>query len=177
MPTADPTESIATPSAITDKARDGMTNSPEERLAAMGVTLPEPAPSLASYVPTLISGGHLFISGQVPMGPDGLEFIGKIGRDLDLASGREAARLSAINLLAQAKSALGELSRVRQVTRLVGYINGIDSFAEPHKVLDAASDLIVDAFGDVGKHSRSVLVAANLPLNAATLVDAMMAID
>jgi len=153
-----------------------MTNSPEARLAAMGVILPEPGPSVANYVPALISDGYLFISGQLPLGPDGVEFVGKLGRDFDLASGREAARLSAINILAQAKAALGDLSRVRQVTRLVGYINGTDSFAEPHKVLDGASDLIVDAFGAAGKHSRSVLVAANLPLNAATLVDAIMAI-
>lgn len=143
----------------------------------MGIVLRDPGPSLANYVPTLIYDGYLYISGQPPLGPSGVEFIGKLGREFDVASGREAARLSAINILAQAKSALGELGRVRQVTRLVGYINGIDSFAEPHKVLDGASDLIVDAFGAVGRHSRSVLVAANLPLNAATLIDAVMAID
>ena len=154
-----------------------MTNSPEERLAAMGIVLPEPGPSMANYVPALISGGNLFISGQLPLGPNGMEFAGKLGRDLDTASGREAARLSAVNILAQARAALGDLSRVRQVARLVGYINGIDSFAEPHKVLDGASDLIVDVFGEAGKHSRSVFVAANLPLNAATLVDAIITIE
>ncbi|MHA1559859.1 MAG: RidA family protein [Alphaproteobacteria bacterium] len=154
-----------------------MMNSPEERLATIGVILPDPGPSMANYVPALISDGYLFISGQLPLGPNGVEFVGKLGRDLDIADGRAAARLSAINILAQAKAALGELSRVRQVARLVGYINGIDSFAEPHKVLDGASDLIVDVFGEVGKHSRSVLVAANLPLNAATLIDAIISIE
>ena len=143
----------------------------------MGVSLPEPSQAVANYVPTLIVGGLLFVSGQMPLGKNGLEFAGKLGRELDVAAGRAAARLSAINILGQAKGALGDLTRIRRVARLTGYINGTDDFAEPHKVLDGASEIFVEAFGEIGKHSRSVLVAANLPLNAATLIDAIMAID
>ena len=148
--------------------------SPEERLAALGITLPIPVPPAANYVPTVRAGGLLFIAGQLPMGPKGLEYAGKLGRDLDIDAGRAAARLAAINVLAQAKAALGSLDRIGRVVRLTGIVNGIETFTEPHKVTDGASDLLVAVLGDRGRHTRSVLVAAGMPLNAAILIDAII---
>ena len=150
---------------------------PEERLATLGIALPTPNAPAANYVPAVVSGGMLFVSGQMPMGPDGLAFAGKLGQEFDVAAGREAARLSAVNVLAQAKAAIGDLARIRRVLRLTGFINGTVDFAEPHKVLDGASDFLVDVLGEPGRHSRTVLVAANLPLNAATLIDAIIEIE
>lgn len=147
--------------------------SPESRLAQLGITLPTPVAPAANYVPAVEAGGLLFISGQLPLGPDGL-VTGKLGRDLDVEAGQAAARLAAINILAQAKAALGSLDRVARVARLTGFIHGTDTFTDPHKVLDGASDLIVAALGDVGRHSRSVLVAASMPRDAALLIDAIL---
>ncbi len=151
--------------------------SPEDRLAALGIVLPTPAAPAANYVPAVRAGGLLFLAGQLPMGPDGLAFRGKLGRELTVEQGREAARLAAINLIAQAKMALGRLDRVRQVARLTGFVSGIDSFTEPHKVLDGASELFVAVFGDRGRHTRSVLVAASMPLNSPILIDAILEAD
>lgn len=152
-------------------------DSPEDRLAALGITLPTPAAPAANYVPTVRAGGLFFIAGQLPIGPDGLAFKGKLGRDLTVEQGRKAARLSAINLLAQAKMALGRLDRVRQVARLTGFVSGVDTFTDPHKVLDGASELLVAVFGDRGRHTRSVLVAASLPLDSPILIDAILEAD
>ena len=154
-----------------------MTDPVEERLLALGITLPTPSTPAANYVPTVISGGLLFVSGQMPMGADGLEYTGKVGRDFDVETGRKAARLSVINVIAQIKAALDGFTRVRRVARVTGFINGGEDLDEPHKVLDGASDLLVEALGDRGRHSRTVLVAANLPMNATTLIDAIIEID
>lgn len=151
--------------------------SPEDRLAALGIVLPTPAAPAANYVPAVRAGGLLFLAGQLPMGPDGLAFRGKLGRELTVEQGREAARLAAINLIAQAKMALGRLDRVRQVARLTGFVSGVDSFTEPHKVLDGASELFVAVFGDRGRHTRSVLVAASMPLDSPILIDAILEAD
>ncbi len=149
----------------------------DDRLVALGIDLPKPSTPAANYIPTSISGRLMFVSGQLPLGPDGLAYAGKLGLDFDVAKGQEAARLSAINILAQAKKALGDLALVRRVVRLTGFINGTPDFDEPHKVLDGASDFLVEVFGNRGRHSRSVLVAANLPMNAATLIDAVLETD
>jgi len=154
-----------------------MTGAVEARLKALGIALPLPSAPAANYVPAAIAGGLLFISGQMPMGPGGLEYAGKLGREFDVEAGLKAARLSAINILAQINAALDGFERVRGIARLTGFVNGTPDFAEPHKVLDGASELMVEAFGDRGRHSRTVLVAANLPLNAATLIDAIVEID
>lgn len=150
---------------------------PEERLTELGIELPEPTAPVANYLPAAIAGEFLFVSGQLPMGPGGLAYAGKLGREFDVEAGRAAARLSAINVLAQAKGALGELSRIKRIARLTGFINGTADFSEPHLVLNGASDLLVEVFAVRGKHSRTVLVAANLPMNAATLIDAVIEID
>ncbi len=154
-----------------------MAGETEARLAELGIELPSPSAAVANYVPSTVSGGFLFVSGQMPLGPEGLAFAGKVGREFDMAAGQQAARLSAINILAQAKGALGELDRIRRIARLTGFVNATEDFAEPHLVLNGASDLLVEVLGERGRHSRTVLVAANLPMNAATLIDAIIEVD
>jgi enamine deaminase RidA (YjgF/YER057c/UK114 family) len=154
-----------------------MSDKPEDRLRELGITLPAPAAPVASYVPSVEAAGLLFISGQLPLDAAGKLTAGKLGRDLDIEAGKAAARLSAINILTQAKSALGGLDRIRRVARVTGFINGTGDFADPHQVLNGASDLLVDVLGDRGRHSRTVLVAASLPMNAATLIDAIIEVS
>ncbi len=154
-----------------------MADSAADRLSKLGINLPKPSAPAANYVSAVVSNGLLFVSGQLPLGPSGLEFEGKLGREIDIEAGKQAARLSAINILAQAKAALGDLDRIRRIARLTGFINGTVDFTEPHRVLDGASDLLVEVFGDRGRHSRTVLVAASLPMNAATLIDAIIEVD
>lgn len=149
----------------------------DQRLAELGIELPTPSAPAANYAPAVEANGFLYISGQMPLGPSGLAFAGKLGADLDITAGKEAARLSAINVLAQARGALRDLDRIRRIVRVTGFINGVDGFDEPHKVLDGASELFVEVLGDRGRHSRTVLTAAGLPLGAATLVDAVIAIE
>lgn len=149
----------------------------EQRLREMGIDLPTPSAPAANYVPSVEAGGFLFVSGQMPLGPDGSVAAGKLGGDLDVDAGQSAARLAAINILAQARAALGDLDRIGQVTRLTGFINGVEGFSEPHVVLNGASDFLVEALGDAGRHSRSVLVATGLPRNAAVLIDAIIQVD
>lgn len=148
----------------------------EARLNELGVELPSPAAPAANYVPFVVSGKQLFVSGQLPMGPEGLAFTGRVGADLDLEAGIAAARLCAINILAQAKAALGDLDRVEQCLKLGGFVNAIPDFTDHPEVINGASDLIVDALGDKGRHTRFALGAGGLPRNAAVEIDALFAI-
>lgn len=148
----------------------------EERLAALGVTLPTPSAPVANYVPAVESQGHLWVSGQVPMGPDGPEFIGKLGRDVELESGAAAARLCAINILAQAKAALGDLERIKRIVKVVGFVNSFGDFGDQPKVVNGASDFLVAVLGERGRHARSAVGVAGLPFNAAVEVEAIIEI-
>ena len=145
----------------------------DARLAALGVTLPTPAKPVANYVPTVQTGNLLFVSGQLPIGPNGLEFSGKLGADLDAAAGATAARLCAINLIAQAKAALGDLDRVVRVVKLVGFVASTPDFTDHPKVVNGASDFFVEVFGDKGRHARSAVGVPGLPLGAAVEVEAI----
>ncbi|MCL3881347.1 RidA family protein [Marivita sp. GX14005] len=149
-----------------------MTNAVEDRLAELGLTLPDaPAPA-ANYVPFARSGNQIFISGQLPNGPDGL-ITGKLGADLDVAAGAEAARLCALSLLAQARAAAdGDLSRVRLV-KLVGFVNSTPDFGDQPKVVNGASDLMVDVLGEKGRHARSAVSAGALPFGVAVEIEAI----
>ena len=154
-----------------------MMESIESRLAALGITLPKPAAPAANYVPFVISGTLLIISGQLPMGPEGLAYKGKVGRELDVAAGQLAARLCAINILAQAKAALqGDLSRLRRCLRLGGFVNATEWFTDHPQVINGASDLIAEVMGEAGRHARAATGAGSLPFNAAVEVDAMFEI-
>jgi enamine deaminase RidA (YjgF/YER057c/UK114 family) len=145
------------------------------RLAQAGVVLPAPRAPVANYVPTVITGNLLYISGQVSMGPDGL-VTGRLGETMSLEEGQAAARLCGINLLAQAQAALGDLERVVRVVKLGGFVNAAGDFIEIPKVVNGCSDLMVLAFGDAGRHARSAVACPVLPLGAAVEVDAVMEI-
>jgi len=153
-----------------------MPGSIEQRLAELGVVLPVAGTPAANYVPTVRSGSQLFLSGQVPNGPSGPEFKGKLGREFDIEQGRQAARLCALNLLAQAKAALGDLDRVGRVVKLVGFVNSMPDFTDQPKVVNGASDLMVEVFGDKGRHARSAIGVASLPSGVAVEVEAVFEI-
>jgi len=150
-------------------------SSPEHRLANLGITLPKPMAAVANYVPFVISGNQLFISGQVSAGPDGL-VLGRLGEDMDLAAGQAAARLCGINLIAQCNAALGDLSRIKRVVKLGGFVNAHADFTQIPQVINGCSDLMVDVFGDAGRHARSAVASPILPLGVAVEVDGIFEI-
>jgi enamine deaminase RidA (YjgF/YER057c/UK114 family) len=147
----------------------------DARLKSLGIELPPvPAPA-ANYVPSVKSGGLLFISGQVSIG-GGQKFTGKVGLDVDIETGQKAARVCAINLLANMQAALGSLDKVARVVKLTGFVNSTLEFTEPHKVINGCSDLITEVLGERGKHARSAVSVASLPLNVAVEVEAIVEI-
>ncbi len=152
-----------------------MTGQVEARLNELEIELPAPAAPAANYVPYIISGNQLFVSGQLPFGPDGLAITGKLGEDVDVATGRDAARLCAINVLAQAKAALGNLDRIQQCLKLGGFVNAVPDFTDHPKVVNGASDLLVAALGDQGRHTRFAVGCGSLPLGAPVEIDALLA--
>jgi enamine deaminase RidA (YjgF/YER057c/UK114 family) len=144
------------------------------RLEEMGIALPTPAKPVANYVAYTVSGNLVFISGQVPYGPDGLQYQGKVGADLTTEDGVAAARLCAINILAQLRAALdGDLERVVRCLKLGGFVNAVPDFADHPAVVNGASNLVVEVLGDRGRHARFAVGAASLPLNVAVEVDAI----
>jgi enamine deaminase RidA (YjgF/YER057c/UK114 family) len=150
----------------------------EDKLKPLGLTLPPaPAPA-ANYVPWVLEGNLLFIAGQVPRAADGsLPFKGKVGRDLSEKQGYEAARLCALNCLAQAKAALGSLDRIKRVAQVRGFVNCGEDFANQPEVINGASDLIVELFGDKGRHARAAIGSNALPRGVATEVEMVMIVD
>jgi enamine deaminase RidA (YjgF/YER057c/UK114 family) len=149
----------------------------EARLKALDLALPEAKTAIGSYVPFLHLGGQLFVSGQLPLEDGKVAVVGKLGADLDLGQGQAAARLCAINILAQAKAALRDLDRIVQLLRLNGFVNAAAGFADHPKVLNAASELMVEILGNKGRHTRIAIGCASLPLNAAVEIDAIFAVD
>jgi enamine deaminase RidA (YjgF/YER057c/UK114 family) len=152
-----------------------MTETAEARLAALGLTLPEPVAALANYVPTLITGNLLYVSGQVSIGPDG-SVKGKLGADLALEDGQNAARICCLNILAQARAALGSLEKIGQTLRLTGYVNAAPDFTDHPKVINGASDLMVGVLGDRGRHTRVAIGVSSLPSGVAVEIDAIFVI-
>jgi enamine deaminase RidA (YjgF/YER057c/UK114 family) len=146
----------------------------EDRLAAAGVTLPQPNAPVANYVPFVRAGDLVHISGQVSLDASG-GVRGVLGEDVDLETGQKAARLCALSLIAQMKAACdGDLDRVVRVVKLAGFVQAGPSFFDIPKVLNGASDLMVEAFGDAGRHARSAVGVYRLPLNFAVEVDAVV---
>ncbi|CAN7568201.1 RidA family protein [Rhizobium sp. LjRoot98] len=149
----------------------------EARIKELGITLPQAAAPAANYVPFVISGSHLYISGQLPMENDKVAITGHLGDDVDVATGQRAAELCAINILAQAKAALGgDLSRIRRIVKLNGFIASKPTFIEQHLVMNGASNLIAKVLGDAGIHARAAVGMASLPFNAAVEIDAVIEI-
>lgn len=143
---------------------------PESRLEALGIALPEPMKAVANYVPYVLSENQLFVSGQVSAGADGL-VTGRLGEDMDLEAGQAAARLCAINLIAQVKAAIGDLTKVQRVVKLGGFVNCHPTFTDIPQVINGCSDLMVDVFGDAGRHARSAVSSPVLPLGVAVEID------
>ncbi|WP_312809547.1 RidA family protein [Agrobacterium cavarae] len=155
-----------------------MTSSFEARILELGLELPRPPQSLANYVATYMTGSLLFISGQLCIGVDGkLVASGSVSEDVSLEDGALAARAAAINVLAQARAALGSLDRVKQIVRLGGFIAAPTSFADHARIMNGASDLMVEVFGEQGRHTRSTIGVASLPLQAAVEVEALIEIQ
>jgi enamine deaminase RidA (YjgF/YER057c/UK114 family) len=146
----------------------------EAKLAELGIVLPTPAAPVANYIPFVRTGTLLVVSGQICLGADGkLVARGKLGENVSIEDGQQAARACAINLLAQVKAALGDLDKLVRVIRLGGFINSAPTFLDGPKVMNGASDLMVEALGDKGRHARSTVGVAALPADAAVEVEGM----
>ena len=146
----------------------------EERLAKLGLTLPEAPSPAANYVPYAIAGGLAFISGQAPVRDGKYAFTGRVGNEVTVEDAQAAARLCGLNILAQVKAAVGgDWSRVKRCVRICGYVSSAPGFFEQPKVLDGCSDLMVQALGEAGRHSRSALGVAALRGNVPVVVDAI----
>jgi enamine deaminase RidA (YjgF/YER057c/UK114 family) len=149
----------------------------EQRLVELGITLPAPAAPIANYVPFVVTGSLVVISGQIPLAEGKVAFAGKVGVDVTPEQGRDAARLCFVNLLAQLKAAAGDLDRVRRVVRLGGFIAAPAAFTGHAAVMNGASDLAVAVFGDAGRHARSTIGVPSLPADAAVEVEGMFEIS
>lgn len=145
-------------------------SSPEQKLAGLGITLPTPMAAVANYVPYVITGSLLHVSGQVSADANGL-VRGRLGDSLDLAAGQAAARLCGLNLLAQCLAATGDLGRIRRVVKLGGFVNAAPDFVDIPQVINGCSDLMVDVFGDAGRHARFAVASPVLPLGVAVEID------
>jgi enamine deaminase RidA (YjgF/YER057c/UK114 family) len=155
-----------------------MTGAIEGRLQELGIELPVAAAPAANYVPYTISGNTLYLSGQLPIEGGKVAVTGLVGRDVDLPAAQRAAELCAINILAQAKAALGgDLGRIRRVLKLNGFVASTPDFVEQHLVINGASNLIANVLGDAGKHARAAVGMACLPLNASVEIDAIIEIE
>ncbi|MGM4980980.1 MULTISPECIES: RidA family protein [Rhizobium] len=154
-----------------------MSDAIEGRLKELGIVLPQAAAPAANYVPYVISGNLLYLSGQLPMENGKVGVTGHLGRDVDVAGGQRAAELCAINILAQAKAALGgDLGRIKRLIKLNGFVASTPDFVEQHLVINGASNLLANVLGDAGKHARAAVGMAALPFNAAVEIDAILEI-
>jgi enamine deaminase RidA (YjgF/YER057c/UK114 family) len=147
----------------------------DARLAELGITLPSPAAPVAAYVPAVEAGGMLFVSGQLPFA-QGNVMVGRLGEDRDLEYGQAAARACAMMLIAQMKQALGSLDRVERIVKLGVFVNSDPRFTDQAKVANGASELMVDVFGEAGRHARAAVGVPILPLGAVVEVDAIVAL-
>lgn len=145
---------------------------PEDRLASAGIELPGPLPAFGQYVPAVLHGDQLWVGGHFGTLPDGSVMVGRCGDVVSVDDARAAARSAAINLLATVRDALGSLGRVDRVTRVFGVVNATTEFTEHTTVVDAASDVFVEAFGDAGRHTRLAVGVASLPANLVLEVEA-----
>lgn len=148
-----------------------------DRLASIGIELPEPSLPGANYVPFHIEGNLLFVTGQLSQWNGERKYIGKLGREFDLADAQKAARLAALNVVAQARAALGELERVTKVLRVAIYFNSDPDCHDQSQAANGASDLFIDIFGEKGRHTRMAVGVASLPYNVCAEVEATFAIN
>ena len=150
---------------------------PEERLKNLNIVLPAPSLPVANYVKFVRTGNLIFVSGHGPMKADGSYITGKLGRDLSVDDGYTAARQTGISLLSTLKAAVGDLSKVKRVVKVLGMVNSTEGFIDQPKVINGFSDLMVAVFGDKGKHARSAVGMASLPMNMAVEIEMVVEVD
>ena len=148
----------------------------ETRLQELGIELPEAAAPVANYVPYVIDGKQLWVAGQVPFWNGTIKYTGVVGETVSTEDAVDAARICALNILAQTKAALGDLERIVQLIKLGGFVNGAPGFADQPMVINGASDLLVEVLGSKGLHARSAVGAGGLPLNTPVEIDAVITI-
>jgi len=150
---------------------------PEENLAALGLTLPAVPPAVANYVPAVRSGNLVFLAGQIARGPDGQYLTGKLGRNVSEADGAAAARQCALQLLAALRAEIGDLSRVKRIVRVGGFVNCTDDFTAQPKVVNGASDLLVAVLGERGRHARAAVGVNALPAGAPVEIELVAEVE
>jgi enamine deaminase RidA (YjgF/YER057c/UK114 family) len=148
----------------------------EQKIESLGIKLPTPPTPAGSYVPAVRTGNLLYISGQIPMEDGKVVFTGKVS-DENLETAQKSARMCAINILAQLKRELGDLEKVSKIVRISGFVNSVPGFSQHPKVINSASDLFFEIFGDKGKHSRIAVGVASLPLDSMTEIDAIVEVS
>jgi enamine deaminase RidA (YjgF/YER057c/UK114 family) len=151
-----------------------MSDTIEKRLEDLGVRLPVPAVPAANYLPYAQTGNLLLTAGQLPLKDGKLLATGLLGRDVDVDTGKEAAKFCAVNILAQARAALGSLDRISRIVKITVFVASTPDFTEQHLVANGASDFLAAALGDAGKHARSAVGTASLPLNAPVEIEAII---
>lgn len=154
-----------------------MSETIEKRLSDLGVTIPAAAAPAANYVPYCRTGNLLFTAGQLPLKDGKLQASGLLGRNVDTPAGKEGAKYCAINILAQAKAALGDLEKIRRLVKITVFVASAPDFVEQHLVANGASDFLVAVLGERGKHARSAVGTASLPLNAAVEIEAIFEVE
>lgn len=152
-------------------------NTPEEKLKAMGIELPQPTKPIGNYVKYVRTGNLIYFSGHGPGKPDGTTITGKVGKDLSLEQGYEAAKATGISLLSTLKDAVGDLSKVKRIVKVLGMVNCTDTFTDQPKVINGFSDLMVAVFGEKGKHARSAVGMNALPNNIAVEVEMVVEVE
>jgi len=145
----------------------------DEKIKSLGINLPIPPSPAGSYIPVVRSGDLLYVSGQIPMEDGKVAFTGKVS-DTNIETAQKSARICAINILAQLKKELGDLEKISKIVRISGFVNSVPEFTQQPKVINAASDLLYEIFGECGKHSRIAVGVASLPLNSMTEIDAIV---
>ncbi|MCK5749333.1 RidA family protein [Oricola sp.] len=146
----------------------------DKRLTALGISLPEAAAPAANYVPFAIDGNLIFTSGQLPLKQGALIAEGLVGKDLNVQAGKEAAKWCAINILAQAKAALGDLEKIERIVKIAVFVASAPEFTQQHLIANGASDFLVEILGDAGRHARSAVGMSSLPLNAPVEIEAII---
>lgn len=149
----------------------------EERLDELGITLPVPPKPAGSYIPVVKTGSLLFVSGQIPMKEGKVVFQGKVPSSISIEDAQKAAKLCTINALAQIKAELDTLDKISRIVKVSGFVNSSQDFVEQPKIINAASDLLFEIFGDKGKHSRIAVGVASLPLNSSVEIDLIVEIN
>ena len=147
----------------------------DEKIKSLGINLPIPPSPAGSYIPVVKSGNLLYVSGQIPMEDGKVAFTGKVS-DTNIETAQKSARICAINILAQLKKELGDLEKISKIVRISGFVNSVPEFTQQPKVINAASDLFYEIFGECGKHSRIAVGVSSLPLNSMTEIDAIVEI-